>query len=69
MADGVLLFRGEGAPGLKHPLLFLCQFDHAALGEELGQRDAEALADHPQCCNKQVIEKGNFQTMTLLMRR
>ena len=69
MADGVLLFRGEGAPGLKHLLLFLCQFDHAALGEELGQRDAKALADHPQCRNKQEIEKGNFQTMTLLMRR
>ena len=69
MADGVLLFRGEGAPGLEHPLLFLCQFDHAALGEELGQRDAKALANHPQCRNKQEIEKGNFQTMTLLMRR
>ena len=69
MADSVLLFGGEGTPCFKHRLLFLCQFDHAALGEELGQRDAKALADHPQCRNKQEIEKGNFQTMTLLMRR
>ena len=69
MADSVLLFRGEGVSGLEHRLLFLCQFDHAALGEELGQCDAKALADHLQCRNKQENEKGNFQTMTLLMRR
>ena len=59
MADSVLLFGGEGTPCFKHRLLFLCQFDHAALGEELGQRDAKALADLLQCRNKQEIEKDN----------
>jgi hypothetical protein len=51
MADRVLLFGEEGVPGLEHRLLFLCQFHHAALGKELGQRDAEALADHFQRCH------------------
>ena len=63
MADRGLLFWGQGAPGFEHRLLFLCQFDHAALGEELGQRDAEALADHLQCrhrgCRISVEDVGN----------
>ena len=63
MADGVLLFGGEGAPCFEHRLLLLCQFDHAALGEELGQCDTEALADHFQCrhrgCRIAVEDVGN----------